>query len=43
MKLIDIHFTRIGKILTCKYCGKPVNDQGLAKVSHLAKCKKVQK
>ena len=35
-KPVDAHFIA-GTI--CKHCGRPVNDQGLAKVTHLTKCK----
>src|SRR5271167_2339720 len=46
-KPVDVHFFAINVAplfaehdkVVCKHCGKAVNDQGLAKVTHLAKCK----
>lgn len=38
-KPIDALYLTVGEQKICKQCGKPVNDQGLAKVSHAAKCK----
>lgn len=39
MKPSDIHFFSVNGQTTCKHCGKAVNDQELAKVTHLGKCK----
>jgi hypothetical protein len=38
-KPVDIHFLAIDGQAVCKRCGKAVSDQGLAKVTHMAKCK----
>jgi hypothetical protein len=39
-KPVDAHYLALeGGATVCKHCGKPMNDQGLAKVSHLSKCK----
>lgn len=38
-KPIDALYLTVADKKICKQCGKPVNDQGLAKVSHATKCK----
>lgn len=38
-KPIDEHFFSLEGSAACKRCGRAVSDQGLAKVSHAAKCK----
>jgi hypothetical protein len=38
-KPIDAAYLTVADKKICKQCGKPVVDQGLAKVSHAAKCK----
>jgi hypothetical protein len=38
-KPVDAHYLTMGDKATCRHCGKAVSDQGLAKVTHLTKCK----
>ena len=38
-KPIDVHFLTVEGKAVCKTCGRSVSDQGLAKVTHAAKCK----
>lgn len=38
-KPVDVHFLTSGTAAICKTCGRSVSDQGLAKVTHRAKCK----
>ena len=39
-KPIDDHFIFFGTPdMFCRYCGKKVRNQGLAKVFHVARCK----
>lgn len=39
VKPIDMLYMTVGDKKICRQCGKTVNDQGLAKVSHATKCK----
>lgn len=38
-KPVDAHYLVMAGKATCRHCGKAVSDQGLAKVTHLTKCK----